>query len=67
MADEKISELPEKQVSEVNGQEEIPVADNGSNFKITTETLSSYVGQFIDGGNSSSVYLSNQIIDGGNA
>lgn len=67
MADERISDLPEKQVADINGQEEIPVADNGSNFKITTETLSSYVGQFIDGGNSSSVYLSNQIIDGGNA
>jgi hypothetical protein len=66
--DKKISELTEN--PSINGSEEIATERGGSNYKNTYEDLKTWIGvgdNNIEGGNSSSIYLTNQVINGGNS
>lgn len=69
MANKKISQLPLD--STITGNENLVNQDGITNYRVPLSSIRDWILSFfssnIDGGNSNSVYLSNQIIDGGNS
>jgi hypothetical protein len=68
MADKKISDLTQNPT--ITGEEEMALEKSGANFKSTFEEFKTWLGvgdSNIEGGNSQSIYLQSQIIDGGDS
>ena len=71
MSDKRISDLPED--INITGGENLVTEEQGGNFRVSLLVVKDWVLTFvnsnsnIDGGSANSVYLSSQVIDGGNA
>lgn len=66
--DQKISELTP--IPNLTGLAEVATTRNGSNYKMTINQIKSFVEVIngnIEGGNAHSIYVADQLIDGGNA
>jgi hypothetical protein len=66
--DKRISELTP--IPNVTGLGEVATTRNGSSYKMTINQIKSFVETMngnIEGGNAFSIYVADQLIDGGNA